>query len=127
LLRPIEAVQLVDKEDGALAGFFELVFGLIQQLAYFFDSGGNRVELPKVAMSMLSDDVGQRGLARPGRPIKDKRSESVGLQHAAEQFARPKEMFLPYEFIGSPRPHPRRQGLSPEQIGSVNFLEKVLR
>ncbi len=43
LLRAIEPVQFIDKQDRAPAGVGEFSAGLLQHIANLFDAGGHRV------------------------------------------------------------------------------------
>jgi hypothetical protein len=72
---------------------------------------------------VLGDDVGQGGFARAGGPVENQGAEPVGLEHAAEEFTRPEEMFLADELVHGPRPHPRRQGLRLAPVRLVRLLE----
>ena len=84
LLRPVEAMQFVHKQDGPLARFFQLCRGFLQHFAYFLDPRGDRIELTEVAACMLSDDVREGCLTRSRRTIENQRAKAVGLEHAPQ-------------------------------------------
>src|SRR5207248_2581852 len=57
----------------------------------------------------LRDDVSERRLAGAGWAGQDDRRQPVGLDGAAQKFARPKDVLLPDEFVERARTHPRGQ------------------
>jgi hypothetical protein len=71
LLRPVEAVKLVDEQDRPPAGVLQLAPSFLEQLADFFHTCGDGVERDEAAAGVLGDDVGQGRLAGAGRAVKD--------------------------------------------------------
>jgi len=52
-----------------------------------------------MALDGIGNDLRQRGFAGAGRPVKDDGGQPVGVEHAAEEFARTQEMVLANEFV----------------------------
>ena len=110
LLRAVEAVNLVDEEDRPRA------FGL--------SAGGCRPRRSRAGCrsTVLSTPLNRSNFARvvmcamtsarlvlpvPGGPWKMRGIQPVGLDGAAQEFARPEQMFLADVFIERARTHPR--------------------
>ena len=58
-----------------------------------------------MGLALLCDQMGESGLSRTGRPVKDKGHEPVGLDGPAKELARTKNVLLSGELGQVPRPH----------------------
>ena len=125
LLGPVEAVDLVEEEDGPLAELFEVLAGLGEDFADLLDPGRDRVHRLEAALGVVGDDVRERRLARPRRAVEDQRREPVGQEHPAEKFAFAQEVLLPNELVERSRPHPRRQRPGLVAILFAKVVEEV--
>ena len=76
LLRLVEAVYFVDKDDGARA-VLPGALGVGHDLLDFLDSRQHRRKLDEVGVGHAGDDLGQRGLADAGRAPEDQRAGVV--------------------------------------------------
>ena len=109
LLRAVEAVDLVDEQDGALPIRLLAVGRCLDLAAQVRHRAANRRHLDERGARRLGDDVGDGGLARAGRPEQDDGAERVALDRRAQPAARPARLFLPDEFIKRAWPHAHRQ------------------
>lgn len=109
LLRLGEAVDLVEEEDGAFVLLAEDAGGLVDDLADAFDADGRGVLADEPARGCFGDDLGEGGFAGTGRAVEDDGGEGVGVDHAAEELARPEQVGLPNDLVEGPGPHPSRQ------------------
>ena len=69
----------------------------------------------------MGDHLGEGRLTGAGRAVKDERSEAVGQQHPAQEFAGAKKMILADEFVDGTRPHAggKRLGLAAIRVANV--------
>ena len=104
LLRFVEAMNLVDEDDGARAVLAGAV-GIAHDLLDFLDAGEHGGKLDEVGLGDAGDDLGERGLAGPGRAPEDHRGGIVALDLHAQRLAGPDEMLLADEFIERARTH----------------------
>src|SRR5579862_6369151 len=88
LLRFIEAVNLVD-EDERTPSDAAVSFRIGHHSFYFFDPAQYGAEWNVVAMRQASDNSGQRGLANPGRPPKDDRTQLIPFDLHAQRLTGP--------------------------------------
>jgi hypothetical protein len=109
LLGPVEAVQLIDEQQRALAPRGQLRGGFLQDLAQLLDARRDRVQLAEPAARVAGDDVGQGRLAAAGRAVKDDRAQSIRLEQPAQQLAGAEKVLLAGEFVECSGPHPRCQ------------------
>ncbi len=106
----LKRLDLVDEQDGALAGGFQPVAGGGQKTTHLPDAHRGGVDFLEVGLGHPGDDVGQRGLSRSGRAVEDGAGQPVGFEHATQEFARPDEVVLANELVEARRPHPYSQG-----------------
>ena len=99
LLGFVEAVDLVDEEDGLAVVQLAQLASFIDGLANVSDSGQNGVDGDKMGASGVGDDRGERGFARAGRPVENQRGKLVGLNGAPQQAARPENVVLADVFV----------------------------
>ena len=84
LLAAVEAVDLVDKEDGATALRQQPALGGLDLAAEVLDGAGNSADLDELGMRRLGDDARERGLAGAGRAVEDHRAQGVVLDGAPQ-------------------------------------------
>src|ERR1035441_7746123 len=104
LLRFVEAVNLVDEDDGPRAVLPGPV-GVAHDLLDFLDARENGGKLDEVGLGDARNNFGQSRLARARRPPEDHRGGVIALDLHAQRFARPDQMFLAHEFIQRSRTH----------------------
>ena len=109
LLRLVEAVQLVDKEDGALPVQAHSRARLRNLLADLAHVALHAVQGDEVGACLARDHVGQRRLAHAGRAVKDEGGEAIRLDGAAQQLTGREQVQLPGDFIERLRAHASRQ------------------
>src|SRR5579859_7226451 len=98
LLRAVEAVDLVDKQDRARA----VSAGLLRvrhHLLDFLDPGKHGGELDELSLGDMGDDLRQRGLARSRRPPEDDGAGVVALYLQPQRLARADDMLLPDKLV----------------------------
>ena len=95
LLRPVEAVQLDDEEDGAHPGDPEAVPRLLHHPAHVRDAAGDGREFLEVPLGLVRDDVRERRLPAPRWPPQDDRGQPVAFDEPPQRPARPDDVLLP--------------------------------
>jgi hypothetical protein len=104
LLRFVEAVNLVDEDEGAgavLAGALRVGHDLLD----LFDSGKHGGELDELRFGHGRDDLCERGLARARRSPEDERAHVVALDLRAQRLACADEVLLAGKFFERARAH----------------------
>ena len=110
LLRLVEAVDLIDEEDGGgSAGEEGIAAGLVDHLAHLFHPGTDGAEGEEFAVQGLGDDAGEGGLSDPGRAPKDEGGQGAGLDHAPQDTTFPDQVLLADILIQGGGPHPFRK------------------
>ena len=104
LLGLVEAMDLVDEEDGARAEAGGL-FGLDHDLLDLLDAGEDGGELDEAGLGALGDDLGEGGLADAGRAPEDHGGGVVALDGEAERLAGAEEVLLAGVFVEGARAH----------------------
>ncbi len=99
LLRLVEAVDLVDEEDGAARHLAPGLLGLGHHRLDFLDAGQDRAERDEMRARHLGDEPGERRLAGAGRAPEDDRLQQVALDRHAQRAARRRGALLPDEFV----------------------------
>ena len=110
LLRLVEAVDLVDEEDGPHAEGARLL-GAGHDLLDLLDAARDGAEGDELRLREVCDHVGEGGLADAGRPPEDHRGDLVALDHRAQELPGPDEVLLPDELLERARPHAARERL----------------
>src|SRR5699024_8184075 len=105
LLGLVEAVNLVDKDDGALA-VAAVVLRLLHHRADLLDAAGDGREADARGPGVAGDHPGKAGFAHPRRPPEDHRGDAVALNKAAQRLAGAQQVLLPDKFVQRLRPHP---------------------
>ena len=109
LLRAVEAVDLVDEQDRALARGEQAVLGRLDGLAQVLDGARDGRHLDERRMGAVGDDARERGLARARRTVEDDRGERILLDGAAQPRALPHRGFLADEPVEGLGTHPHRE------------------
>jgi hypothetical protein len=104
LLGLVEAVDLIDEEDGAGAEFRRF-FGVDHDLLDLLDAGEHGGELDEAGAGDVGDDAGEGGLADSGRSPEDHRGRVVALDLNAERLAGGEEMLLADVLVEVARAH----------------------
>ena len=108
LLRLIEAVNLVDENDGARA-VLPRPLGVGHHLLDFLDPSEDGGELDELRLGHVRDDLRQRGFARARRAPENQRARIVALDLRVQRLARSDEVLLPDKFVQRARTHAIRQ------------------
>jgi len=98
LLRFVEAMNFVDKNDGARAVLAGAV-GIAHDLLDFLDAGEHGGKLDEVSLGDTGDDLGKGSLTGARRAPEDHRGGIVPLDLYAQRLAGSDQMLLPDEFI----------------------------
>ena len=93
LLRAVEAVDLVDEQQRALAGLAARA-GRVEHLLQVGDAGEDRRDLLEFELGLVGEQARHRGLAGAGRPPEDQRAERARLQHAGQRAVGAEQMIL---------------------------------
>ena len=109
LLGLVEAVDLVEEEDRALAVLAEAVAGPLERVADVLHAGAHRAELLEGLAGVGGDGLGQGGLARARRPPQDHRRQPVGLDEGPERLARAEQVVLADDVVEGAGPQARRE------------------
>jgi hypothetical protein len=105
LLGFVEAVNLVDEQQRALALAFEGVACFGEHVADVFHAAGDGIELAEPGAGLTREQVGERGLSRAGRTVENHCRQAVGLDEASQQLSFAQEVLLTDELIQRARPH----------------------
>ena len=127
LLRLVEAMDFVDKEDRAPPEFPQAL-GIGHHGFDFLNAGQHGAEGQKLALRHARDDARERGLADTRRSPKDDRSQLIALDLGAQRFARPENMFLAGEIVQRFRTHAVGKGTVCQaggEIGERTGIEKA--
>src|SRR5690606_24212177 len=119
LLRLVEAVDLVDEEDGLPALADAALLGLGDDLAHVGHAPQHCREGDECASRRVGDHPRQRRLARAGRAPEDHGRDFVALDRLAEEPALAEQVLLTEDLVERAGAHPLRKG-----EGAV--LEKLL-
>ena len=126
LLGLVEAVNLVDENDGARS-ILSRPLRIGHDLLDFLDAGQHRGELDELRLGHACDDLRQRSLTRPRRTPEDERADIVALQLGTQRLPGRDQVLLANKLIQRPRPHTISQW--PSAIAGVvaarNGLEKT--
>src|SRR5438094_6804575 len=91
LLRLIESVNLIDKDDRAVARPARL-FRACHDFLNLFDSGQDRAEWNESGLGHLGDDLSEGCFTDTGRAPKDHRRNLVALDGRPQRLARIEQM-----------------------------------
>ena len=110
LLRLVEAVDFVDKKDGAETEQTPLL-GPRHDLLDLLDAARHGRIVDELGLGGVRDHVRKRGLADAGRSPKDHGRNLVPLDHLPQELPLADEMLLTDELREIARTHPRRERL----------------
>lgn len=94
LLRLVEAVDLVDEDDGPESGLAPFL-ALAHHVADLLYAARDRREVDEFGLRHPRDDPGKRGLPGPGRPPENHGGDAVALDELPENHAFPSRCFCP--------------------------------
>ena len=109
LLGAVEAVDLIDEQQGALPRRPPHPRRL-ERLLQVGDSGKDRADRLVFIARRLGQQPGDGGLAGAGRPPQDHRAQPPRLDHPADRPARPQQMILPHHLVQRARAQTVGQG-----------------
>ncbi len=110
LLTLIEAVDFIDKQDGATSGIAVLP-GALDGFADLFYARRHCGDAFHISLAVTTDNFGQRGFSCPWRPPQDHRMQMPGLDSAWQRFTGSQQMLLPNIFCQRDWPHTGGQRL----------------
>ncbi len=120
LLRLVEAVHLVDEQDGVAAMLLQHLLRLRDRLADVLHAGQHRRQRHELGIEGLRHQPRQRGLAHARRPPQDHRMQLAGLERQAQRPALAQQMRLADDFVDMLRAQPFG-----ERCGRLNSGEQV--
>src|SRR5271169_4951110 len=109
LLGLVKAVNFINKENGWLTLGFEPVGSRRENTAHVRHVRLDAAQTLEFAPGMPSDDLRQGSFSGTRRTKQYQGLNTIGLDGAAKQLTRSKDMRLAYEFIEISRAHPCRQ------------------
>ncbi len=109
LLAFVEAMHLVDEEDG-LPAQPQVDASALDGLADFLDAGQHRRDLDEICGEVMGHEPGQGGLADPGRPPEDHGVRLAGLESQAQRLAGAEQMLLADDLVDTSRTQALGQG-----------------
>ena len=126
LLRAVEAVDLVEEEDRALALLAQAGAGALGDLAHVLHARGDgRQRLERLAGG-AGDEAGDGGLAGAGRAPEDHRREPVGLDQDPQRLPGPEQVLLADDLVERAGPQAGRERRPPlESLGDRSAEEVV--
>ena len=99
LLRPVEAVHLVQEQDRPPPLLAQEGLGPVHGLAHVLHAGGDRGQAHEGPLGGPGDQAGQGGLARAGRAPKHRRAEPVGFDERPQRPARGQQVLLAHHLV----------------------------
>ena len=131
LLGLVEAVDLVEEENGATAVCAEPLARCRDHRPHLGHRGVDGGELLEPGIGGGRDDLRERRLAAARRPVEDHRADAVLRDRLAEGRSLAEDLLLADELVERPRPqacgerrmlrHPRRRGLR-EQVAHAESM-----
>jgi hypothetical protein len=123
LLGPVEAVDLVDEEERALAGLAPPL-GAVERLAQVLHAREDGRELLEGQVRGVRQQPRHRGLARARRPPQDHALHAPALEHARERAVGADQVVLAHDLGERRRPQPvgegaRRLRLHPRRLKQI--------
>ena len=115
LLRLVEAVDLVDEQDGPLALVAARLLGLAEDDSQLGHAAEHRVERDEARVRRLGEHARERRLARSRRAPEDHRRNPVGGDRARQELALTDEVLLPSHVGERARTHPLGEGNGPAE------------
>src|SRR5581483_11544072 len=109
LLGAVEAVDLVEEQDRALALLTEAGPGPLHDLPHLLHAGGDGRHRLEGLGRGPGHQPGDGGLAGAGRAPEDARRQPVGLDQRPQRLARRQQVLLAGHLVEGAGPHPARQ------------------
>src|SRR5258708_1548346 len=109
LLRFVEAVYLIDEQDGALLAELLQFAGILYHFTQVCDACRDGTERDEVGMSLASNHLCQCCFAAAGWPPQNHRGNAVLFNAATQDPPWRQEMLLPENLVQCARTHARRQ------------------
>ena len=119
LLRLVEAVNLVDEDDGSPLQLPARVLGGGHHLLDFLDAGHDGAERHEARLRRLRNQARERGLAGARRSPQDDRLQPIALDGLAQRPARREHILLADELVERRRAHP----LGERCVGRVERMQ----
>ena len=126
LLGFVEAVNLINEENGLLGGVLKTVRSLGDHTTDVRHIALNPAQTLESGARRGGDDLGKTRLPNARRPIQNDRRNSIRLNRAAQEFPWAKDVPLADVFIQRPRTHPRCQRSVRERRSRNIFRKQVL-
>lgn len=123
LLRLVEAVDLVDEEDGLPTVAAVVLLRAGDDLLEVLLAGDGGVHLLEVGLRGVRDDLREGRLAGTRRAVKDEGAELVGPDRAVEQGARGDDLLLADDVVEGLRAHAGGQ----RRVGLLLLLRHILK
>ena len=98
MLRLVEAVDLVDEDDGPESGLAPFL-ALAHHVADLLYAARDRREVDELGLRHPRDDPGKRGLAGPRRSPENTATKPIGRDRTAQERAFRNDMLLPDKFV----------------------------
>ena len=125
LLRLVEAMDLVEEEDRALAARLEPVLRPVEHGADLRPPGVDRRRLLERGPRVHREQPRQRRLPRARRPVEDHRVRPALLDRGAQRRAAAEEVLLAHELAQRPRPHAGGERLR-GSVGAIRPRRRLL-
>ena len=109
LLRLVEAMDLVEEQDRPLAARAQAFAGAAEHLADVLDGRRNGGELFERRPRRRRDDARERRLPGAGRPVEDRRADTVLCDREPERRSLAEHVRLADELVERSRPQPLRE------------------
>ena len=109
MLGTVEAMHLIDKEDGSQAVTLQSLVGGIHLQAQIFDPCQHSIQRTEVGSGVGRDDPGQRCFADPRWAMEDQVADAIGLDSPAKETSVSQDPALALKFLQAARPHAIRQ------------------
>src|SRR5262249_28925767 len=106
LLGLVEAVDLVDEENGAASADGAFRLGLGRDLTYLLHAREYSREGRETRTDHLGHEPSESGLTGAWRSPEDHRVQRAVLERAPQHLAGPDQMLLPDDLVEASRPHP---------------------
>ena len=111
LLSLVEAMDLIDEQDGPLIGEPAQLARLFDELAQLRHPAGDGGHSSEPCLRMLRADRRERRLARAGRPPEDHRRQLSCVDRLPQDAALADDVLLPDELVEVARSHPSSERL----------------
>lgn len=118
LLGAVEAMDLIDEQDGAQVAMDQTLISFRNDLAQIRHRATDGRDLHKRSVRGVRDHARERGLASACRPVEDDGGERVVLDRSAKPGAFADRLLLADQFIERTRAHAHRK----RRVGKTRFV-----